>query len=587
MAQLHILLQGPYPLFCLLLLTLGLFIWGPLRYDVVAIFALMMAVLIGAVPSHEAFVGLGNPAVITVGAVMIMSSAITRSGVMNQLINAFSGWMRWPTLHVLVLCVLAAFLSAFMNNVGALTLLMPVAIKTAIEHKRSPAMVLMPLAFASALGGLCTLIGTPPNLLISSYRHHLPGGQPFSLFDFAPVGLSVALVGVAFIALLGWRLVPHQDKAPATAEDLFHLQDYMTELSVDEQSPLVDQTVAEFSALKKVGVEVVGLIRNWRSIVRWESEPLQAEDILVVHGMHPDLDVFCQKKKLHCHASRDISGDLLAQSHAELVEAVVPAQSRLVGRSAHGLRLRHRYQSNVLAVSRQSKNFARRLSHVVFRPGDVVLLQGVTDTLSDTIARLNLLPLVTHGIQMGKRHRTWLPLFIFMAAIAVAASGLFPVQIAFVWGLLGLVFTRTLTLRQLYSSVDWSILILLGAMIPLGNALHSTGGTFLIAHYLLMMAGHFSPLWMLALLIIVTMTLSDLLNNAATAVLMAPIAATLAQNLHYHVDPFLMAVAVGASCSFLTPIGHQNNVLVMGPGGYAFGDYKCLSKQSLNGSPLR
>ena len=551
---------------------MGLFIWGRWRYDVVALIALMVSVAVGAVPFGLIYSGLSNTAVITVACVMVISQAITHSGVLNPVVRKINSATEYPIIHIGALCVMTAVLSAFMNNIGALALMMPVAIQSALKANRSPSLVLMPIALASALGGLTTMIGTPPNLLISAYRQEYTG-HPFALFDYSYVGLPIAIVGVIFLALLLWRFIPGNRKASKQSEDIFHIQDYMTEVKIPENSPIIDQTVREFEQSIKADFVILGLIRNKRKRLVLEPDNLlQANDILIIEASPEDLQELLEMGKLELVGGEKVSSEILKSKDVTIVEAVVPQGSRIEGRSSQSIRLRSTHHLNLLAISREGKAFKQRLNHVTFRAGDIVLLQGATEDLNEHIANLGFLPLVERGLRVGTRRR-FLPLLIFVIAIVLAALQLLPVQVAFGGAVLFMVLLNVIPIRRLYESIDWSIVILLAAMIPIGNALQSTGGTAVIAHYFIVVSGHITPIFVIGLLLIVTMTLSDFMNNAATTVVMAPIAVSIAQALKLHIDPFLMTVALGASCSFLTPVGHQNNTLVMGPGGYKFTDY--------------
>jgi di/tricarboxylate transporter len=566
-------IYGPYLLIGIIFIAMGLFIWGYWRYDVVAIIALSASVAVGAVPFNQVYTGLANPAVITVACVMVISQAIQRSGALSFIVQKITRVSKSPTLHVGSLSTITAALSAFMNNVGALALMMPIAIQTAHKENRSPSLVLMPIALASALGGLCTLIGTPPNLLVSAYKLEATG-QQFGMFAFAPVGVVVAITGILFITFFGWRLMPGKRKTAKQSDDLFQIQDYITEVKLTETSPFVDTTVRELE--KKIAADfvLVGMIRNKKKkLVLPPTQVLQANDILIIETDTDSMQEFLRISKCQLVGSGKISSEALRSDEVALLEVVVPPGSRAEGRSSQRIRLRARYHINLLAIAREGRPFKDRLQHVNLKAGDVVLLQGHADSLQENAAGLGLLPLVERGLQVGLKQRAWLPLVIFTIAIVLAAVQLLPVEIAFGGAVIAMILTRSIPTRLVYDGIEWSVIILLAAMIPIGAALQTTGGTALIAHFFLQLTSHLSPPFIIGLLMLVTMTLSDFMNNAATAVVMAPIGLSISQALQANPNTFLMAVAVGASCSFLTPVGHQNNTLVMGPGGYKFSDY--------------
>ncbi len=562
-----------YYLFAILLITIILFIWGYWRYDIIALLALIVGLLTGVVPFSQGFSGFSNPAVITVACIMVITQAIAKSGFVDFIVKKITPATSNTTIHIAVLSVMTAFLSAFMNNVGALALMMPIAIRSAINNKRSPSIVLLPIALASALGGLTTLIGTPPNILIASFRQQATG-TAFAMFAYTPVGIIVATAGIIFIILVGWRLLPSQRKAAKQPEDIFEIDDYITEIKVPEESPFIGKTVNDLEHLVEGEITIVGLIRKQRKRFMLQGEEvLEKNDILIVAAAHNDIQKLLKAGKLILAHDKPQSAEILRSKDIKLVEAVVPQGSRIEGRSAQQVRLRARHNINLLAIAREGKPFKQRLQHVKLRIGDVVLLQGEADNLHESIVSLGFLPLYERGVETFKPRSAILSIGIFIIAVILAGLQILPAQIAFVTAAVAMILVKIISVQNIYESIDWPVIVLLGAMIPLGNALKTTGATDLLVHFILSFTQTLPPIFLLGLLFIITMTLSDFMNNAATAIVMAPIAITLARSLGYHINPFLMVVAVASSCSFLTPIGHQNNTLVMGPGGYKFLDY--------------
>lgn len=561
-------------LFLVLIGVFIFFVWGRWRYDVVAFAALMVCVLIGLVSSDIAFSGFSHPAVITVAAVLIISRGLATSGAIDRIAHVVVPPVKDLAMQIGIMSGFAAALSAVMNNVAALALLMPATMESAKKTGKSPALLLMPLSFGSILGGLITLIGTPPNIVIGNYRKDALG-EPFSMFDFAPVGLAVAVVGIVYLALIGWRLLPKERQTQSAPEELFNIDSYVAEVRVLKGSGAADMRMDELEEIADAcDLRIAGLIRNHKRILRTtKATIIQEKDIILLEAGPKELDVFAHKLGLEIKGNSDKDRNSFTSDDVILLEAVVSADSRVVGRDIGSLRLKSRYGLNLLGVSRQGKTIRKRLHKVIFQTGDVLLLQGDSDNIFDTLLRLQILPLAERGFQIGKRNQAWIAVALLAGAVATAALGIAGLTISLALAALGMVLFSIVPLRDLYEAIDWPVIVLVAAMIPIGGALETTGSTTLIINGILGFSSGYSPVLVLGLLFVVTMTLSDLMNNVATAVMMAPIGIGLAQALDANPDSFLMAVAVSSSCAFLTPIGHKNNALVMGPGGYKFGDY--------------
>ncbi|WP_133127867.1 SLC13 family permease [Legionella nagasakiensis] len=569
-------MHDAYLLFLILSLTLAMFIWGQFRYDTVALMSLLTLVLTGLIPTEHAFLGFSNSAVISVAAVMVISGVLIQSGLVEQILVIVKPLLVSPFLLISAICFVAAVLSAFMNNVGALSLIMPVAIQSAINARISPSQILMPLSFATILGGMVTKIGTPPNLLISSYRETLLG-TPFSMFDFAPVGLSVAIGGLIFISTIGWRFVPVRRAASSDPSTLYQIQDYISEIRIPEDSPVVGMERQQLESLIAGDFSILGLIRGrTKKLAVPYDEELQANDVLIIEASHEDLNNLIIKGQLELYHGEIVSPESLRGKDISTIEAVVTPGSRMQGRSWQRLRIRSRLGLNLLAIARSGKAIKNRLNHVNFNPGDILLIQGPTADLQENIVSLGLVPIAERMINVGFRRSVLLPLLLFISGMLLTSLQILPIEIAFTLVIVLMVAFNIIPMRRVYTSIDWSIIVMLGALIPLGDALQNTGAAKMIGSMLITMTGDNSPLLIIGLLLLITMTLSDLMNNVATAVVMAPIGADLAELLHMNPDPFLIAVGIGASCSCLTPISHQNNTLIMGPGGYKFYDYLWL-----------
>ncbi len=548
--------------------AMALFVQGRWRHDVVAFAALLTATVLGLVPSGEAFDGFGHPAVFTVAAILVVSRALQVSGALDGIAGRVAALGDRPVRQAAALTALATGLSAFMNNVGALALVMPIAMSTARKSGRPVSLFLMPIAFGACLGGLTTLIGTPPNLILSQYRESLTG-EPFGMFSFTPIGLPLALVGLGFLAACAPRLLPTDRAGDDPSKRGFEVGRYVTELVVVHDAPVIGKTLRELLGPDAAELDVLGLVRSEVPVQdSVEDLPLRPGDVLRIRA---DSEVFTQLAqrsglRIGSHVDRPAGEG----SH---VEAIVPPGSRLEGRTPGSLRLHSRLGVHLLAVARQGKPPRERLADVSLRPGDVLLLRGERARLAEVCQTYGTLPLAERSLATTLPRRRSVPAWIFGAAVGLTALGMVPVQVAFGIALVALVASHSITIRQLYETVDWSVIVLLAAMIPLGEALQTTGVTESLAQGIAGWAVGSEPAFAVGLLLVATTLLTNVINNAATAVVMAPLAASVASQLGCHPDAFLMAVAVGASSAFATPIGHQNNVLVMGPGGYRFGDY--------------
>ncbi|MHA1114029.1 MAG: SLC13 family permease [Alphaproteobacteria bacterium] len=559
----------------LLVAVFVLFLRGPWRYDVVAFLALIAATAVGTIPWERAFLGFGHPAVITVAAVLIISRGLRNAGAVDLIARHMLPPIESASRQIGLFSSVAGGLSAMMNNVGALALMMPAALQSAAKVGRAPGTILMPLSFGSILGGMVTLIGTPPNIIVATFRAE-SAGAPFGMFDFTPVGATVAVLGIAFIALVGWRLIPRQRRAPISSRELFDVEEYLIELRVPGGSRSVGEPMGKIDhLLGKQDAVLLGLLRGAQRIPPSRlRELLRADDVLIVEAGAEDIESLISDLQLKPAAgAKKGKRSLLGGQDIVWQEAVVPVGSRVIGRTPGALRLLRRHAVSLLAVSRQGRAYRGRLRNFTLRAGDVLLLQGDADRLPDAIAAADLLPLAERGLQLGTGERAGIAIGIFAAAVTLATVGVVGLPLALAGAAAVMVAINIVPARELYESVDWPVIVLLAAMIPIGEAMQTSGATETIAAGLLDLAAGYGAVVILGIVLTLTMTLSDIMNNAATAVVMAPIAVNLANGLDANPDTFLMAVAVGASCAFLTPIGHQNNTLILGPGGYHFGDY--------------
>ena len=593
----------------IIIFTFILFIKSNLRYDVVSLIALFILyfldILLGNENSNliidpsKIFNGFGHPAVITVALVLIISHAMKNSGIIDILSRQIRPFIKNKEIHIASLSGTIAILSGFINNVGALALMLPVTLKTAWEHKRSPSLLLMPVAFCSILGGMITMIGTPPNIIIAMIRkeqqkliidqartnepvqsyvnkyfgddNFIPSA--FGLFDFTPVGGIIAFIGVIFVALIGWRLIPKSIQKKPQSQSLFSMDEYVTEISIPKDSKLIGLSI------DKANIVTGDKLTIFRKIINNKAENVSFETIINESDSFLVMADSAELKSIMDEFKFDLSTELnerikiLKTDSSRFTEVVITPDSPLVGRSREYLRRRSSNQITLLAVARQDKPIHKRLGNVKFMVGDVLLIQSDESNLTNIISNLNLLPLAKRDINIDSKSKATYASLTFLFAITLSLFNIFPATISFILAILIYIFLGLLPVRDLYKNIDWPIIVLLGAMIPISEALQNTGTTTLIADQVVNLTYGLPAWFVLALIMIITMCLSDIINNAATALIMGPISAGIAVSIGVSIDPFLMSVAIGASCAFLTPIGHQCNALILGPGGYRFGDY--------------
>jgi di/tricarboxylate transporter len=551
-----------------IVLMMAAFIWGRFRYDIVAVGALLVAVLLGLVKPADAFTGFSDDIVIIVGSALVVSAAISRSGIMDLLLRRFSPERRGPRAQLVILVVSVALMSAFVKNIGALAIMLPVAMQMARKSGVSPSRFLMPMAFASLLGGLMTQIGTSPNIIVSRLREKMTG-EPFTMFDYTPVGAALTIVGVIFL-VIAYRLLPDRNREGGALNEAIRIKNYTTEATVSAKTVGAAKTV---SALQKLGggdamiTAIIGEGGKKRKPL--PDTPLKAGDVLLLEGEQVALDNIVNQGKLSLSRNKPEE----PQPDLSAVEAIVGANSGLIGQSAKQLSLLQNTGLRLLAISRRDRRFVERLGEIRIENGDVLVLQGNEKLIPDLLREWDCLPLIARDLRLGSVRNGLVPLGILLAAMAATAFAGVPVAIGFFAAAFLIIVSGALPLREVYAHLDAPILIMLAALIPVSDSLRTTGTTDLIASLLSEIATSLPTYGALALILVAAMAVTPFLNNAATVLVMAPISAKFAVDLGYRPDAFLMAVAIGAGCDFLTPIGHQCNTLVMGPGGYRFGDY--------------
>lgn len=563
--------------FIVIAVTLISFIYGKLRYDFIALLGLIVLVITGVVSPEDSFVGFSHPAVITVASVLVISSALIKTGVVDRLVLLINKGSDKIYVKIMSLMVITAVLSGFMNNVGALALIMPIGLTIAKDNKISPSKLLMPVAFASLLGGMTTGIGTPPNLIISTYRIQA-GYEAFSFFSFAPVGVSLSILGILFTVFIGWKLIPKRDSS--NEKDIFKLEDYLFELVVTDSCKIAGMKLKDLYKSYKVDLNVLSIIRNnYKVISPGGNQKIFPGDILIVKALSTELQDIISKTCFELKGARKDKLDskkLLKSDDVALVEVVLRDDSPLVGRTAFETQLRNRYNANLVAVSRKGISSIKRLKLFRFNRGDVLLLQVPKASIKDTYAKMRCLPLAERGVDIKIETSTksqYISLGIFLLSILASTLGILPVQISFSFAAVLLVLLDIISIREFYEAIEWPTIVMIGSLFALGSALQSSGASDTIASGLMKMSTILTPPLMMVLIMIMTMVLTNLISSTATTILMGPIALSVASSMGVSPDPLLMAVGVAASSAFLTPIAHQSNMLVMGPGGYKFTDY--------------
>ncbi len=548
-----------------------LFVWGRVRYDMVAVGALLVAVAAGVVPAKDMFKGFADDITIIVGSALIVSAAIARSGVMEYVARRYLPQSLKLRGQLAVLVVTVALLSAFVKNIGALAIMLPIALQFAKRSTVPASVFLMPMSFASLLGGLITLVGTSPNIVVSRVREELTG-QPFRMLDYAPVGLLLTICGLAFMVLFYW-LVPRRTRVDLSARDAVEITDYLVEAKVPPAAAAESMSIAQLLKLAGDDVAIISILRGGSLQIRpLPDATLAAGDVLLVEGPAEAIDRVVVDAGLDLTGQR---GEAPSGNSGTVInlEAVVEEHSPLVGATAETIRLFHSHGVNLLAVSRRNQRLGQKLGSISFRAGDILMLQGEETGLAILMRDMGLLPLAERKMLLGSVRRAIIPVVILGAAMLATSLGLVPVAVAFFAAAAAMAIFRVLPLRDFYTSVEAPILIMLAALIPVSESLRATKTTDLLAEWL-SSAGQGLPVYgAIALVMVTAMSVTPFLNNAATVLVVAPIAARFAEGLGYRPEAFLMAVAIGAGCDFLTPIGHQCNTLVMGPGGYRFGDY--------------
>ena len=555
----------------LLILMVGLFIWGRWRYDAISLGVLSVFVLLGYIQPEEAFNGFSHPAVITVALVLLISKGLERSGFISVIGRKLQAYANSEIQFMISITFFAAILSSFMNNIGAMAMLLPITLGICQKMNWNPSKFLIPLSFASILGGMNTKIGTPPNIIISEFRNDF-ADKDFAFFDFAFAGVPVSILGILFIALIGWRLIK---KRPINSENnpLIELEDYLVEMVITENSKLIEKRALDFRQELDTDTALMGQIdENGKKIEIHGNQKLYEGQILIMK-INPDMVADIQQE---FGLDIDSENDLTSIEDLGGIEAIIVPKSRLIGRKYQYFKRLIGRDLSLLGLWRRGLKFRFRLSNEIFKVGDVLLIanRGEKNNISEKLELAGLMPLWQREFDVARDPtKIFIAFGLFAICLLLVIFNYVPIVVAFLICVIGFVSSKLLTGEGVYRHIDWPVVILLAAMIPIGNTLISYGITDSVSSYLAGLSSTVDYVWLVVLIMIITMFLSDIINNAATAVIMAPLAVSLADKINKPIEPFLMSVAIGASCAFLSPIGHQCNTLVMAPGNYKFGDY--------------
>ncbi|MGD8604525.1 MAG: SLC13 family permease [Anaerolineales bacterium] len=553
--------------------ALVLFATEKLRVDVVAIMVLITIGVLKLIPGDELFSGFSNHAVITVWAVYMVSGGMFQTGVADMMGNAIlrvAGDSEPRLVAVIMLTV--GVLSAFINNVGATAMLLPAVVGIARRTKVPVSKLLIPLAFASLLGGGMTLIGTPANILASGILTER-GLVSFDFFEFTPLGLSLLAVGILYMVLLGRHLLPIRAGTGGPDEE-YLLREYVSHVAIPASSQLAGSTLLEAGLGRDHDLTVLGITRQDGSQPRIDRNTrLLTGDELVVEGNAEDLMKACNELGLVLQERRDLDVDTIQPGQVKLIEATLAPQARIVDQPLKDVRFRDKYGFTALAISRHGEVITRRLRDIPLKFGDALLLQGPQHRIPQLQQSQDFLVLEPVEINTLRRRKAPLAVGALLAAIGLTLFGGFDISLAMVIAAIIMILTGALTIDEAYASVDWRTVFLVAGMLPLGLAMEATGTARFLANIMLDTFGPWGPIATLAGVYLLAALVTQPMSNAAAVVLIVPIALDTAAGVGADYKAFTVAVVVGAATSFLSPVGHKANVLVFGPGGYKFTDY--------------
>jgi len=549
-----------------------LFVTEKLRIDLAALCILVVLLVSGLIEPAQALYGFSNEATATVAAMFVISAGLVRTGIVDWLarrLNALAGTSERRLL--LILCLSVALFSAFLVNTATVAIMIPVAVVLAKARRIAPSRVLIPLSFASQFGGVCTLIGTSTNILVNSLAvEH--GLSRFHLFEFAPLGIILSIAGIAYLFIVSPYLIPKRKGADEQI-DKYRLADYLAEMRVRKVSPLLGKRWHELGNTDLKDIDLIKIIRNGKATWRAKATMIREDDYLLLHGNAGDLLKMKDNYKLETKADAIIDDQKLKSDELELIEALVPPRSRLLGRTLRGADYMQRFGCVVLAIQRRGKILRDRLVDIVFDDGDTLLLECDKESVQKIMDSTDLV--VTNELTdlHIRRDRALMSLSILLLVIMLAAFNIVPILVAAIIGSVGMVLGRCITIEEAYKAIDWKVIFLLGGILPLGLALQETGTAAWLVSTVLHPIINSGPYVILAAFYLITAVLTAFMSNNAAAVLLVPIALSAADISGISARPLLMAITFAASTSFATPIGYQTNTMIYAAGGYLFSDY--------------
>jgi di/tricarboxylate transporter len=568
-------------LLLILLFTIAAFVreWMPI--EVVALTCLGLLLLFGLVTPKEAISGFSNPAVITVMMMFVLSHGLVESGLIGKLshrIASLSGRSHWKAS--LLLLTLAGLMSGFINNVAAVSIFMPVAIHIAKHYRFSPSKILLPLSYACIFGGTCTLIGTSTNLIVSSLSEQ-HGLGAFALFEFVLLGGFLFLVGSIYNVVVPMRLLPSRSIISSLTRK-YHMSAFLTEVKVPRGSKLAGHTVVEEQVSERFQLNVLEIIRGQRKIsLDIRNTRLRADDVLIVRGGMEDILSFKEQYGLLLLTDIKLTDSDLSDENNILVEVQLSPSSSLVGLTLKQIDFRKRYGCFILALNRTGELIREKLASIPLQQWDTLLVFGPRTRVEALHESGDIIPLQEVELRLGMAPRWWVSVLTIAVVVVLAATGVMPILKASILGVVVLLVTRSLPIQQAYRAINWTVIFLLAAILPLGVAMENTGLAAIIGEQIGLLGAQLGPLAVLSLIYLTTSLLTEIISNNSTAVLMVPIAISTAASLGVDPKPLLMAIAFASSASFLTPIGYQTNAMVYGPGGYRLRDFL------IAGAPLK